>query len=84
MSGCRDLCFHVQEHRLTIPQIKAFLDENGLAFIGFVVDPDSQNEVESQFPNEAELDRWHRYEIEHPQYVLRPVPFLAAKPQTSN
>ncbi len=52
MSGCRDLCFHVQEHRLTIPQIKTFLDDNGLTFIGFVVDPRSQNEVESQFPNE--------------------------------
>jgi len=22
MSGCRDLCFHVQEHRLTIPQLQ--------------------------------------------------------------
>jgi tetratricopeptide (TPR) repeat protein/SAM-dependent methyltransferase len=66
MSGCRDLCFHVQEHRLTIPQIKAFLADNGLDFIGFVVDPRTQHEVESQFPDESELDRWHRHETAHP------------------
>ena len=27
MSGCRDIFFHVMEHRLTIPEIKSFLDE---------------------------------------------------------
>ena len=27
VSGCRDLLFHVQEHRLTLPQIKGFLAE---------------------------------------------------------
>jgi tetratricopeptide (TPR) repeat protein/SAM-dependent methyltransferase len=81
MSGCRDLCFHVQEHRLTIPQIKTFLDENGLTFIGFVVDPRSQNEVESQFPNEAELDRWHRHETAHPNMFSGQYHFWLQKPQ---
>jgi tetratricopeptide (TPR) repeat protein/SAM-dependent methyltransferase len=80
MSGCRDLCFHVQEHRLTIPQIKTFLDDSGLAFIGFVVDPRSQNEVESQFPNEAELDRWHRYETEHQNMFSGQYHFWLQKP----
>ena len=80
MSGCRDLCFHVQEHRLTIPQIKAFLDDNGLAFIGFVVDPRSQHEVESQFPNEAELDRWHSYETAHPNMFSGQYHFWLQKP----
>ncbi len=80
MSGCRDLCFHVQEHRLTIPQIKAFLDENGLTFIGFVVDPRSQREVESQFPNEAELDRWHSYETAHPNMFSGQYHFWLQKP----
>jgi tetratricopeptide (TPR) repeat protein/SAM-dependent methyltransferase len=81
MSGCRDLCFHVQEHRLTIPQIKTFLDDNGLAFIGFVVDPRIQNEVESQFPNEGELDRWHRYETEHQNMFSGQYHFWLQKPQ---
>jgi SAM-dependent methyltransferase/tetratricopeptide (TPR) repeat protein len=81
MSGCRDLCFHVQEHRLTIPQIKAFLDDNGLTFIGFVVDPRSQHEVESQFPNEAELDRWHRYETGHQNMFSGQYHFWLQKPR---
>ena len=81
MSGCRDLCFHVQEHRLTIPQIKAFLDENGLTFIGFVVGPRSQNDVESQFPNDSELDRWHRYETGHPNMFSGQYHFWLQKPQ---
>ena len=34
-SACRDLLFHVQEHRLTLPKIKAFLTENNLDFLGF-------------------------------------------------
>jgi len=80
MSGCRDLCFHVQEHRLTIPQIKTFLADNGLTFIGFVVDPRSQNDVESQYPNEGELDRWHRYEIAHPNTFSGQYHFWLQKP----
>ncbi|MGN1285609.1 MAG: class I SAM-dependent methyltransferase, partial [Bradyrhizobium sp.] len=35
MSGCRDLLFNVMEHRLTIPEIAAFLNEHGLSFGGF-------------------------------------------------
>src|SRR5262249_42959036 len=38
ISGCRDLLFHVQEHRLTLPQIAAFMAENGLSFLGFELD----------------------------------------------
>ncbi len=34
-SNCRDLLFHVQEHRFTLPQIKNFLADNGLALLGF-------------------------------------------------
>ena len=38
-SECRDLLFHVQEHRLTLGQIESFLAEFGLHFIGFELDP---------------------------------------------
>src|SRR5262249_14899340 len=37
-SECRDLLFHVQESRLTIPRIKAFLTQNNLRFLGFEFD----------------------------------------------
>ena len=38
-SECRDLLFHVQEHRLTLSQIESFLAEFGLHFVGFELDP---------------------------------------------
>jgi hypothetical protein len=31
----RDLCFHVQEHRYTIPRLRDFLADSGLTFLGF-------------------------------------------------
>ena len=31
----RDLCFHVQEHRFTVPLLRRFLDGSGLTFLGF-------------------------------------------------
>jgi SAM-dependent methyltransferase len=34
-SACRDLLFHVQEDQLTLPEIKAFLSQNRLEFLGF-------------------------------------------------
>ena len=39
LSACRDLLFHVQELRLTIPQIGQFLAECGLTFLGFELEP---------------------------------------------
>src|SRR5262249_5419160 len=34
-SSCRDLLFHVAERRMTLPEIEAFLDAEGLALVGF-------------------------------------------------
>jgi len=82
MSGCRDLCFHVQEHRLTIPQIKAFIDENKLTFLGFVVDPKTRHAVDSEHPGEVhDLDRWHRYESAHPNLFSGQYHFWLQKPR---
>jgi hypothetical protein len=68
-SDCRDLLFHVQEHRLTIPQIKEFLTAQNLRFIGFEV-PDTVNQAyRSRFPGDAamtDLDLWNRLELEQP------------------
>jgi SAM-dependent methyltransferase len=81
MSGCRDLCFHVQEHRLTIPQLKAFIDEHRLTFLGFVIDPKKQREVEERFPDENDLNRWHRYETEHANTFSGQYHFWMQKPR---
>ncbi len=69
-SACRDLLFHVQEHRMTIPRIKAFLGESGLQFIGFDLDADVGAKYRSRFPDDPamiDLDHWHAFETEHPR-----------------
>ena len=49
-SGCRDMFFNVMEHRLTIPDIKSFLDEQGFAFLGFELDPKIIEQFRQQNP----------------------------------
>ena len=69
MSGCRDLLFNIVEHRFAIHQIKEFLDEQGLSFLGFDLDPVTLNRFRRLFPGAAlaDLDRWHIYEEANPQ-----------------
>jgi len=69
-SGCRDLLFNVMEHQFTIPQIKAFLDENHLTFLGFdQLPPDVLRQFQQQFSDAGtlhDLDSWHAFEQTHP------------------
>ena len=66
-SKCRDLLFHVQEHQLTLPEIKAFLEENNLTFIGFA-GIDAQEYRKRNPDDEAlrNLDLWHAFETDNP------------------
>jgi SAM-dependent methyltransferase len=69
LSGCRDLFFHVMEHRSTIPQIAAFLHETGLEFLGFELDPQSIARFRIKYPDRAaltNLDYWHAFEQANP------------------
>ena len=68
-SECRDLLFHVQEHRTTLPEIKSFLAANGLEFGGFFVDAVTRARFAARFPNlqaALDLDCWHAFETEAP------------------
>jgi hypothetical protein len=69
-SECRDLLFHVQEHQLTIPQIKSLLAEHGLRFLGFVFDPvtgrDYAQALAQAGRSPADLDAWHAFELQRP------------------
>jgi SAM-dependent methyltransferase len=81
LSECRDLLFHVQEHRTTLPEIKSFLAANGLDLGGFFVDAGTRARFAARFPQAhaaLDLDRWHAFESETPnafagmyQFVLR-------------
>jgi hypothetical protein len=80
-SECRDLLFHVQERRFTIPDIKSFLLENQLKFIGFDLAPSPSfpeylGEVD-HFMND--LDRWHALETKNPDIFVSMYQFWIQK-----
>jgi 2-polyprenyl-3-methyl-5-hydroxy-6-metoxy-1,4-benzoquinol methylase len=69
-SGCRDILFNVMEHRFTLPQVAACLDELGLSFLGFELDAQIIEKFREQYPGAAailNLDCWNAFEIANPQ-----------------
>ena len=68
LSTLRDLLFHVQEHRFTIPQIKKRLDELGLKFCGFEADTIVQDFklTNTDKDDSYDLDKWASYEESTP------------------
>ena len=68
-SACRDLLFHVQEHRMTLPVLSDFFKENDLNFLGFEIDSSVTRSYKNRFPNDpsaTDLSNWHIYEEENP------------------
>ncbi len=68
-SECRDLLFHVQEHRLTLGQIESFLADCGLQFLGFELDPRVVDQYRTRYtddPTGTNLRNWARFEAENP------------------
>ncbi len=67
LSSFRDLIFHVQEHRFTIPEIKLTLEKLGLIFCGFEHDA-LLNDFKLSNKNPSDiycLDKWNAFEIEN-------------------
>jgi 2-polyprenyl-3-methyl-5-hydroxy-6-metoxy-1,4-benzoquinol methylase/thioredoxin-like negative regulator of GroEL len=68
-SSIKDLLFHVQEHRFTIPLIETHLKKLGLKFCGF-----DSNKIVSQFKlsypgkdDPFDLEKWHAFEKARPR-----------------
>ena len=68
LSTLRDLLFHVQEHRFTIPQIKDCLTELGLEFCGFEAENIVKQFKLSNIGSEklSDLDKWNSFEQDYP------------------
>jgi SAM-dependent methyltransferase len=70
LSGCRDLLFHVQEHRFTAEGIATALRELGLEFLGFEAeDPATLRSYRTEFPDDpaaTSLKNWESFETRHP------------------
>ena len=84
MSECRDLLFHVQEHRFTLPGIKDLLAALGLRFIGFLLDPQTVRAYRTRFPHDpslSDLDAWDAFEAQFPDTFMGMYCFWVQKPR---
>jgi tetratricopeptide (TPR) repeat protein/2-polyprenyl-3-methyl-5-hydroxy-6-metoxy-1,4-benzoquinol methylase len=81
-SGCRDLLFHVQEHRMNLPEIDRFLGENDLKFLGFHIGSRILTQFRQRFPwtdATTDLKLWHAFETENPMTFIRMYQFWVQK-----
>ncbi|HTM72046.1 MAG TPA: methyltransferase domain-containing protein [Pseudolabrys sp.] len=83
-SECRDLLFHVQEARVSIPMLKTFIADQGLKFLGFEFWSSALQQYRSYFTSSgwawADLDRWHAFESEKPDLFSGMYQFWIQKP----
>ena len=81
LSELRDLLFHVQEHRFTIPRLKQCLEELGLKFCGFgndsIVKKFSVSNARANDP--YDLDKWQTYEESNPSTFVAMYQFWCQK-----
>jgi tetratricopeptide (TPR) repeat protein/SAM-dependent methyltransferase len=82
-SECRDLLFHVQEHRVTLGQIESFLAECGLNFLGFELDPRVLHQYRARFTDDpfgTNLRSWARFEADNPDTFIAMYRFWIQQP----
>ncbi|HEV2220581.1 MAG TPA: methyltransferase, partial [Casimicrobiaceae bacterium] len=66
---CRDLLFHVQEHRYTLSQLRAMLASLDLRFLGFLLAPGVARGYAERHPEDpamTDLDAWSDFEAAFP------------------
>jgi 2-polyprenyl-3-methyl-5-hydroxy-6-metoxy-1,4-benzoquinol methylase len=82
-SECRDLLFHVQEHHITLREIKLFLTGAGVQFGGFMLDALTVQRFVTRFPEPAamtNLDCWQAFETQAPSTFAAMYQFWVHKP----
>ena len=82
LSECRDLCFHVQEHRYTTESLRQLLDSHGLTFCGFMVPEQVKKLYQEIYPEDTDMTslfNWGEFEEEHPSTFICMYQFWACK-----
>ena len=82
MSECRDLCFHVQEHRFTIPLLQETLATNRLTFCGFLLQDTIKKAYMKNYPSDTSmisLENWETFEKQNPLTFQNMYQFWARK-----
>jgi Flp pilus assembly protein TadD/SAM-dependent methyltransferase len=85
-SECRDLLFHVQEHRFTLPRLKRLLAELALDLVGFLAEPRLMKRYREEFPDDraaTNLGCWHEFETRYPDAFASMYVFAVQKTSTS-
>ena len=84
LSLCRDLLFHVQEHRFTIGQIADAVEDLGLEFLGFEwPDARSRRLFLERFPSDPgglSFENWQAFEAAEPDCFAEMYQFWLKKP----
>ena len=79
----RDLMFHVQEHRFTLPEISKMLKNFNLEFLGFI-NPLIKTKFSKFFLNDKKnisLVNWNQFEINNPDTFFNMYQFWVRKIQ---
>ena len=82
LSSCRDLCFHIKEHRFTIEQLQETLKSNQLNFLGFILPQAVKSLYENYFPKDKKqtnLQNWATFEEKHPKTFASMYEFWVSK-----
>lgn len=82
LSECRDLCFHIQEHRFNSDSLKKLLDSHSLSFCGFIVSEEAKKVYREQYPEDIDmtsLKNWGELEAEYPSTFSSMYQFWAQK-----
>lgn len=82
-SACRDLLFHVHEHRMDLLTIQEYLHRRGLKFLGFEIDQTVILSYQRRFPDDSaacNLQQWHLFEQENPDTFKGMYQFWIQKP----
>jgi SAM-dependent methyltransferase len=83
LSTCRDLLFHVQEHRFTLPQIKSALKSLKLEFLGFEMEnQDTMRKFKETNPKKGaltSLSLWNKFELKNPDTFIGMYQFWCQK-----
>jgi len=83
LSECRDLLFHVQEHRFTLPKIETFLQSLKLKFLGFQFGdqyaPSKFKTIHQSKQELTSISLWHEFELMNPETFLGMYQFWCKK-----
>jgi 2-polyprenyl-3-methyl-5-hydroxy-6-metoxy-1,4-benzoquinol methylase/tetratricopeptide (TPR) repeat protein len=83
LNECRDLLFHVEEHRFDLPQVARMVAALGLQLMGLLVEPAVRRRFRARFPegdSDVDLSRWHAFEQDNPDTFSGMYLFWVRKP----